>query len=114
MKNEKIKDIGLGIKGPEESCTDSKCAWHGKLSVRGRIFRGKVKSAKSSKTVIVEWGYNRFVPKYQRYERRKSSVTAHNPPCMKAKEGDSVVIAESRPISKTKNFIVVNVERGEQ
>lgn len=117
MKNEKTgkakeKDIGLGLTQPKEACEDPKCAWHGKLAVRGRVFRGNVKSAKAHNTVIVEWGYHRLIRKYQRYERRKSYVTVHNPPCMKANEGDSVVIAECRPLSKTKNFVIVNVERG--
>jgi hypothetical protein len=34
-------------------------------------------------------------------------VTAHNPDCIKAKEGDVVVIGECRPLSKTKNFIIL-------
>jgi len=117
MKNSeaaKGKDIGIGLEQPKEECDDPKCAWHGKLSVRGRIFRGKVKSTKSHNTAIVEWGYDRLVRKYQRYERRKSRVTAHNPPCMKAREGESVVIAECRPLSKTKSFVIVNVERGKK
>lgn len=110
-KDKGAKDIGLGLPEPKEQCEDDKCAWHGKLSVRGRVFRGNVKSSKAHNTVIVEWGYHRLVPKYQRYERRKSRVTAHNPSCMKAREGDSVVIAECRPLSKTKKFVIVNVER---
>jgi len=111
-KDRKEKNIGLGLSEPKESCEDPKCAWHGKLSVRGRVFKGMVKSAKSRNTVVVEWGYHRFVKKYERFERRKSRVVAHNPPCLKAREGDRVVIAETRPLSKTKNFVVVNVERG--
>ncbi|NIO23267.1 MAG: 30S ribosomal protein S17 [Candidatus Aenigmarchaeota archaeon] len=108
-KEEKKKDLGLGLEEPKEGCDDSKCAWHGGVSIRGRVFRGRVRSAKSHNTVIVEWGYHRFVRKYQRYERSRSRVTAHNPPCMRAKEGDSVVIAECRPLSKTKGFVVVKV-----
>lgn len=114
MKNEKkkgSKDIGLGVPEPKETCQDPKCAWHGEMPVRGRIFTGRVKSSRSHGTAIVEWGYDRLVNKYQRYERRKSRVTAHNPPCMKAKEGDMVTIAECRPLSKTKKFVIVNVER---
>lgn len=109
-KVEKKKDLGLGLEMPGEKCDDLKCAWHGRVSIRGRVFRGKVKSAKSHNTVIVEWGYHRFVRKYQRYETCKSRVTAHNPPCIRAKEGDRVVIAECRPLSKTKGFVVVRVE----
>jgi small subunit ribosomal protein S17 len=113
-KEKEVKDIGLGLSQPKEECDDSKCAWHGKLAVRGRVFGGKVKSAKAHNTAIVEWGYHRFVRKYQRYERRKSRVTAYNPPCMKAKEGDQVTIAECKPLSKTKSFVIVNVERGKK
>ncbi len=101
------KDIGVGVKPPENECEDANCAWHGKIAVRGRVFQGSVRSAKSHNTVIVEWGYHRFIPKYERYERRKSRASAHNPPCIRAREGDMVVIAECRPISKTKHFIVV-------
>ncbi len=100
------KDIGVGVKPPEKECEDINCPWHGKISVRGRVFQGSVRSAKSHNTVVVEWGYHRFVPKYERYERRKSRVVAHNPPCIHAREGEMVVIAECRPISKTKHFIV--------
>jgi len=108
-KEEKRKDLGLGLEEPREKCEDPKCAWHGKVPIRGRVFRGDVKSSKAHSTVIVEWGYNRFIPKYQRYEKCKSRVTAHNPPCMRAKEGDKVMIAECRPLSKTKGFVVVRV-----
>jgi small subunit ribosomal protein S17 len=102
------KSIGIDVKAPEAKCEDERCAWHGKISVRGKVFRGQVRSAKSHNTAIVEWGYHRLIQKYERFERRKSRVVAYNPPCIHAKEGDSVVIAECRPISKTKNFIVVS------
>ncbi len=105
------KSIGIDASPPQASCDDERCAWHGKMPVRGKVFRGTVRSAKTAGTVIVEWGYHRYVPKYQRYERRKSRVAAHNPSCMKAKEGDRVVIAECRPLSKTKKFVVVEVIR---
>ncbi len=109
-KVEKKKGLGLGLEEPKEKCDDLKCAWHGKTSIRGRVLRGIVKSAKSHNTVIVEWRYHRYMPKYQRYEKSRSRVTAHNPPCIRAKEGDSVIIGECRPLSKTKCFVVVNVE----
>lgn len=110
MKKQK-QDIGAGVKPPEKECKDVYCAWHGKLPVRGKNFRGNVRSAKSKNTVIVEWGYNRFIRKYERYERRKSRVTAHIPDCMDAQEGDKVVIGECRPISKTKSFVVLSVDK---
>jgi small subunit ribosomal protein S17 len=59
------------------------------------------------KTVIVRHDYLKYVPKFMRYERRRSRIPSHNPPCIDAKEGDRVVIAECRPISKTVSFVVV-------
>lgn len=103
-------DIGIGVKGPEQQCEDSNCPWHGNLPVRGRVFDGTVVSTKSHMTVVIERGYSHFVPKYQGYERRKSRIAAHNPPCISAKDGDRVVVAECRPLSKTKMFVVVSKE----
>jgi small subunit ribosomal protein S17 len=111
-KAEKKKSIGIPISQPEKECKDTRCAWHGSLPVRGRVFKGTVKSAKSHNTVIVEWDYHRFIRKYERYQRQKSRVTAHNPPCIRAREGDSVVVAECRPVSKTKHFVVVGFQKG--
>jgi len=110
-KAEVKKSIGIPISPPEKTCSDFNCAWHGTLSVRGRVFRGRVRSSKSHNTAIVEWDYHRFIKKYERYQRQKSRVTAHNPPCMRAREGDRVAIAECRPISKTKHFVVVGIEK---
>jgi len=103
------QNIGIDIKPPKGKCEDRKCAWHGALPIRGRVFEGIVKSSKAHNTAIVEWDYNLFIPKYERYERRKSKLVAYNPECIKAKEGDKVKIAECRPISKTKSFVVVGV-----
>jgi len=85
------------------------------LSLRGRSFVGTVISARMQKTVTVEWERRHFLKKYERYEKRKSKVKAHNPESVNAKEGDVVRIRECRPISKTKNFIVIGImgkERG--
>lgn len=77
------------------------------LPTHGRTIVGKVTSDKMHRTVTVAWERRHYVPKYQRYERRYSKVKAHNPDEVDAKVGDTVVIMETRPISKTKNFIVV-------
>ena len=103
----KIKDIGLDVAAPKSECKSEKCPWHGHLKVRGRTFRGTVVSSKSLGTAIVEWNYYIRVPKYERYERRKTRISAHNPECISAKPGDAVVIAECRPVSKSKRFVVV-------
>jgi ribosomal protein uS17 len=73
----------------------------------GRVFIGTVVSDRMAATVTVAWERRHYVPKYQRYERRYSKVKAHNPPEIDAKAGDTVTIMETRPISKTKHFIVI-------
>jgi small subunit ribosomal protein S17 len=80
---------------------------NGKISVRGRTFIGKVVSAKRQKTVKVVWEWKQYIQKYERYARRRSVVHAHVPDDIDVKEGDIVKIGETRPISKTKNFIVL-------
>ena len=91
-------------------CNDLRCPIHGQIKVRGNVFTGTVVSAKSPKTVIVERILSKFVPKYERYRKIRSRITAHNPDCLKAKEGSIVRIGETRKISKTKSFVVLNVE----
>jgi small subunit ribosomal protein S17 len=105
----KGKTIGLSIGAPEKTCEDYRCPWHGRTPVRGRAFKVVVKSSKLHSTAVVEWGYHKYSQKYERYERRKSRVVAHNPPCIRARDGDEVMIAECRPLSKTKKFIVVGI-----
>ncbi len=78
-----------------------------KIIPRGRKFVGVVVSAKTPKTVIVRWERLLYNKKYERYEKRFSKVAAHDE--LGAKEGDVVEIMESRPISKTKRFIVTKI-----
>lgn len=79
------------------------------ISIRGKSFVGKVVSAKMHRTVVVEWERRVLIPKFERFEKRRSKVNAHNPDKINAKEGDQVRIKETRPLSKTKNFIVIEV-----
>jgi len=100
-------------KGPP--CNDKNCPFHGTLRIRGKLLEGVVVSDKMDKTVIVQRDYLHYVPKYMRYERRRSRIPAHNPPCINARKGDRVLIGECRPISKTVAFCVVKViERAEE
>ena len=103
----KHNNIGLDARPPKKPCNDSKCPWHGTLALRGRVITGVVKSAKGQKTAIVRWEFMRYLPKYERYERRNSKKAAHNPPCIDAKTGDIVKMVECRPLSKTKSFVII-------
>jgi len=108
MPKAKVRNIGIpGIKPPERTCNDPNCPFHGRLSVRGILLEGTVVSTKMRGTVTVLHEYLHYVPKYMRYERRRSKIHAHLPPCMDVKVGDRVIIGECRPISKTVAFVVL-------
>lgn len=101
-----------GIEAPEQSCSDSKCPWHGELPIRGRLIEGTVVSAHMQNTVVVEWEFMKKLDKYERFTRRTSRVSAHSPPCIPVKAGDKVLVAECRRLSKTKSFVVVSTRGG--
>lgn len=90
-------------------CDDENCPFHGTLRIRGGLLRGVVVGDKMGRTVVVQRDYPHYVPKYVRYERRRSRIPAHNPPCINARKGDKVLIGECRPISKTVAFCIVRV-----
>ena len=106
MANE-VKDIGIDVKVPDTTCTDKHCPFHGELSVRGQIIEGVVVSTKMDKTAVVERNYLKYQQKYERYEKRTSRYSAHNPPCLGVKTGDQVKIMECRPLSKSVSFVIV-------
>ncbi|MBI1969712.1 30S ribosomal protein S17 [Candidatus Woesearchaeota archaeon] len=90
-----------------DGCTDTNCPFHGSLRTHGRVFIGMVISSKMHKTVTVQWERKHYLPKYERYERRRTTLKAHNPPCLNAAEGEIVRLKETRALSKTKHFVVV-------
>ncbi|MGC8676262.1 MAG: 30S ribosomal protein S17 [Candidatus Micrarchaeia archaeon] len=92
-----------------EICNDPKCPIHGSLKTHGAVLTGKVVSSKAAKTAIVEIPYTRFLYKYERYLRKRSKIPAYNSQCISAKAGDIVKIAETRKLSKTKSFAVIEI-----
>ena len=106
-----MRDIGLDVKAPDKDCNDPNCPFHGSLPVRGQVFDCKVVSDKMESTVVVHREFEKRATKFERFEKRRSKFHAHNPPCIDAKAGDSVKIAECRPLSKTKAYVVVEVLR---
>ncbi|MEM2174569.1 MAG: 30S ribosomal protein S17 [Candidatus Micrarchaeia archaeon] len=89
-------------------CNDKNCFVHGSLRVRGRTFIGKVVSV-YMKTAVIEIPRVKYDYKYKAYERVKSKLKAHNPPCINAKVGDIVKIGECRKISRTKAFTITEI-----
>ena len=79
------------------------------ISVRGARLVGKVVSDKNKKTVVVERDVIKKVSKYKRRARGRSRIQAHNPDEIGAKVGDMVRIGETRKISKTKSWTVLEI-----
>ncbi len=90
-----------------ETCNDPNCPIHGSLKTRGRSFSGTVIESKAQKTATVEWQRTYYLSKYERSEKRRSKLKAHNPECLNAKKGEIVKISECRPLSKTKHFVIL-------
>ena len=106
------RNIGVvypGLKPPERECSDRKCPWHSNISVRGSLLVGRVAKIRMHNTAVVEREYLVWVRKFKRYERRRSRIHVHNPPCVGAKEGDTVLIGETRPLSKSVSFVILGV-----
>tara|TARA_Y100000034_G_C6702619_1_gene309959 strand:- start:103 stop:432 length:330 start_codon:yes stop_codon:yes gene_type:complete len=105
------KSIGIDVKKPKKKkCSDKKCPFHGSVGVRGRLFKGLVKSAKAQRTAVISWERSFYIKKFERYEKRSSKVQAHVPKCLDVKEGDNVRIMECKPLSKTKHFVIIENE----
>lgn len=110
--------IGLDVKQPPEPENPEEydyetCPFYGELSVRGQVTEGTVVSTDMERTVVVEREYEVKVPKYDRYMKRRSRIPAHVPEVLEPLSvGDEVKIAETRPLSKTKSHVVVEVTNG--
>jgi small subunit ribosomal protein S17 len=102
------KNIGINVlKTPQKKCESKNCPFHGNLKVHGRVRTVNVLSIKSRKTAKVWWKEQVFVKKYERVFISKRTMVVHLPECLDVQEGDVVKIAECRPISKMKNFVII-------
>ncbi len=73
-----------------------------------QVIQGIVSSDKMNKTISVTIEHTFKHPKYKKYIRRHSKVTAHDEENT-AHIGDSVEIMECRPLSKTKRWRLIKV-----
>ena len=73
-----------------------------------RTIRGVVASDKGDKTIKVVVNYQTKHPKYGKYLKRRTVLHAHDEK-NEAKEGDTVEIAECRPLSRTKHHRLLRI-----
>ena len=108
------KPVGLGFRTPKEAIegtyVDKKCPFTSDVSIRGRILKGVVRTHKMKRTIVIRRDYLHYIRKYQRYEKRHSTLSAHCSPCFRVSEGDQVTVGQCRPLSKTVKFNVVKVD----
>lgn len=76
---------------------------------RGAIKIGVVESAKAKKTAVVRIDRVKLIRKYKRYAREHSKIHAHIPDGMEVHPGDIVKVGETRRISKTKSWIIMEI-----
>jgi len=74
-----------------------------------KIITGRVFSLKMQKTVVVEVDTTYTHPLYKKTLKRTKKYKAHYEGT-DLKVGDKVTIQETKPISKTKNWIVVKTK----
>jgi len=77
------------------------------MSAKSQV-TGKVVSDKMMKTVVVAVERQERHPVYGKSQKRTSTFLAHNEDDA-AKVGDTVTIAESRPLSRRKRWVVTSV-----
>ena len=75
---------------------------------RARTLQGRVVSDKMDKTITVKIERRVKHPVYGKYITRSSKVHAHDEE-NKAGTGDTVLVMESRPLSKSKSWTLVEI-----
>ncbi|MAF88943.1 MAG: 30S ribosomal protein S17 [archaeon] len=79
------------------------------FSTKGHPFRAIVVSDKMKNSAVVVRHFVRKITKFERYEKRTTRLTVHNPESISAKTGDEVIVQSCRPISKTKSHTIISV-----
>lgn len=110
-KEQQARNIGIQVPLPTKMCDDIHCPFHSSMSLRGRIIEGTIIRNIFHKTAVLELSRLFYIPKFERYEKRVSRIKAHVPPCIDVDKGDFVRIMETRKISKTKSFVVIEVKK---
>jgi small subunit ribosomal protein S17 len=97
------------IKAEVAPAKDKNCPYYGNLNVKNTTLVGEVIKKDASGSATIEWTRTRKVPKYERFEYRRSRIRVHNPLSINAQIGDKVLVARTRPISKTKHHVIIKV-----
>ena len=107
------RNIGISVKKSTKSPINGEKnnPFNGSLSIRGKLFEGIVINTKAKHTVTIEKKSSINFSKFRRYGRSKNRIHAHVPSNLDIEEGDHVIAAECRPISKSVSFVIIEVNR---
>ena len=105
------RNIGLPENEPKKKIVENEKnnPFNGSLSIRGKLFEGTVIDANAKGTVVIQKESPIYFKKFKRFGRSKNKIHAHVPSNINVQEGDYVIAAECRPISKSVSFVVVEV-----
>ncbi len=105
------RNIGLPVKDSKKKIEENENnnPFNGSLSIRGKLFEGTVINAKAKGTVVIQKESPIYFKKFKRYGRSKNKIHAHVPSNINVQEGDHVIAAECRPISKSVSFVIIEV-----
>lgn len=73
----------------------------------GKTFQGIVTSDKMTNTIVVSLSYTSRHPLYKKIVKKNKKIYSENN--LSAKIGDSVIVRETRPLSKLKRFTTVKI-----
>ena len=106
------KNIGLPVKEPKKKSIKNEInnPFNGSLTIRGKLFEGIVINAKATGTAVIQKESPIYFTKFKRFGRSKNKIHAHIPSNLDVREGDHVIAAECRPISKSVSFVIVEVK----
>ena len=100
----------LGIPAPKEAGgKDKNDPFYGSISVKNELMTGVVIKKDVSRSATIEWSKSIKIPKYERYAVKKYKLRVHNPASINAEIGQKVLVARTRPLSKTKNHVIIKI-----
>ena len=105
----KTEVLGIKVSSKKPETYDKNWPFHGEMAVKKETFVGTVIKKDTHGSATIEWSRTMSVPKYERSEIRTSKMRVHNPVCINAEIGQKVLVAKTRPISKSKHHTILKV-----
>jgi len=76
-------------------------------NTKGKTFTGIVTSDKMNNTIVISLAYKFRHPLYKKIVKMNKNIYAENN--LKAKTGDTVIVRETKPLSKLKRFTTLEI-----